>query len=80
MGIAVKYFPAVYIPLLVLRREWRVITGTAAVVVLLWVAGVLFRGGPRLSTFSRAWRLLTFKATSSGSRTMLFCSNHGTVC
>ncbi len=44
IGIAVKYFPAVYIPLLVLRREWRVLTGTAAVVVLLWVGAGWFVG------------------------------------
>jgi len=43
-GIALKYFPSVYIPLLVVRRQWRVIIGAVAAVLALWVSAGAFLG------------------------------------
>ena len=43
-GIALKYFPLVYVPLLMLRKRWRVITGAGVVVLGLWLAASVFLG------------------------------------
>jgi hypothetical protein len=43
-GIAVKYFPAVYVPVLIVRRQWRVILVVVAAVVVLWSSATMFLG------------------------------------
>ncbi len=51
MGIAVKYIPVVYIPLLAMRKQWRVIIGTAIVVLLLWLGATAFLGWSTAADF-----------------------------
>jgi hypothetical protein len=43
-GIAVKYFPAVYVALLAVRRQWRVVIGAVAVISALWLSAGAFLG------------------------------------
>lgn len=43
-GIALKYFPVIYVPLLAVRKQWRAILGTAIVVLLLWLGATVFLG------------------------------------
>jgi hypothetical protein len=43
-GIALKYFPAVYLPLLVVRRQWRLIIWAAAAVLAFWLSAGAFMG------------------------------------
>jgi hypothetical protein len=50
-GIALKYFPAVYVPLLVLRKQWRVIAGAGLVVVGLWLGASVFLGSGTVMDF-----------------------------
>jgi hypothetical protein len=50
-GIALKYFPAVYVPLLAARKQWRVIIGAAMVVLLLWISAAAFLGWGTVADF-----------------------------
>jgi hypothetical protein len=50
-GIAVKYFPAVYLPLLIMRRQWRVVLVAVAVVFVLWLSATMFLGWGTVADF-----------------------------
>src|SRR5262249_40479518 len=51
--IAVKYFPVAYLPSLVLRRRWRVIAGTIAIVFVLWLVATVCMGWVTVGDFVR---------------------------
>jgi hypothetical protein len=43
-GIAVKYFPAVYVPVLIVRKQWRTILVAVAAVLVLLLTATMFLG------------------------------------